>query len=112
MGSWDGHIRTAEFKIDNHQGPPEQHRKLCPVLYGSLDGRGVGGEWMHVYLWLSPPSVHLKLPEPRKTELPAGHRELEAMLGPDAIFTAAFWTWELIPTEKNPVLILVCFHRA
>ena len=44
---------------------------------------------------------------PRKTESPAGHRELEAMLGPDAIFTAAFWTWELIPAKKNPVLILV-----
>ena len=49
---------------------------------------------------------------PRETELPAGHRELEAMLGPDAIFTAAFWIWELIPVEENPVLTLVCFHSA
>ena len=49
---------------------------------------------------------------PRETELPVGHRELEAMLGPDAIFMAAFWTWELIPAEKVPVLILACFHSA
>ena len=27
---------------------------------GSLDGRGFGGEWIPVYLWLSPFSVHLK----------------------------------------------------
>ena len=27
---------------------------------GSLDGKGVGGEWIHVYVWLSPLAVHLK----------------------------------------------------
>ena len=26
----------------------------------SLDGRGVWGEWIHVYVWLSPFAVHLK----------------------------------------------------
>ena len=25
-------------------------------------GRGFGGEWIHVYAWLSPFAVHLKLP--------------------------------------------------
>ena len=30
---------------------------------GSLDGRGFGGEWIHVYGWLSPFTVHLKPPE-------------------------------------------------
>ena len=27
---------------------------LCLMLCGSLDGRGVWGEWTHVYIWLSP----------------------------------------------------------
>ena len=27
---------------------------LCLTLCGSLDGRGVWGEWTHVYVWLSP----------------------------------------------------------
>ena len=31
------------------------------MLYGSLDGRGVEGPWIHVYVWLSPFAVHLKL---------------------------------------------------
>ena len=26
-------------------------------------GGGVGGEWIHVYVWLSPLAVHLKLPQ-------------------------------------------------
>ena len=26
-------------------------------------GRGFGGEWIHVYGWLSPFTVHLKLPQ-------------------------------------------------
>ena len=33
----------------------------CSGLCGSLDGRGAGGEWIHVYVWLSPFSVHLKV---------------------------------------------------
>ena len=31
------------------------------LLCGSLDGRGGGGEWIHVYVWLSLFMVHLKL---------------------------------------------------
>ena len=31
------------------------------MLCGSLDGRGFGGEWIHVPMWLSPTAVHLKL---------------------------------------------------
>ena len=27
--------------------------ELCSMFCGSLDGRGVWGEWVHVYLWLS-----------------------------------------------------------
>ena len=31
------------------------------VVDGSLDGREFGDEWIHVYVWLSPFGVHLKL---------------------------------------------------
>ena len=31
------------------------------MLHGSLDGREFGGEWIHVYAWLSPFAVHLKI---------------------------------------------------
>ena len=37
-----------------------KRRELCS-LSGSLDGRGVGGEWIRVCVWLSPYAVHLKL---------------------------------------------------
>ena len=47
--------------MDNQQGPTVQHRELCSVLYGSPGGRELGGEWIHVYVWLSPFAVYLKL---------------------------------------------------
>ena len=31
-------LHTAVFKMDNQQGPTAQHRELCSVLCGSLDG--------------------------------------------------------------------------
>ena len=31
------------------------------MLWGSLDGRGVGEEWMPADVWLSPFAIHLKL---------------------------------------------------
>ena len=40
-GVWEGHVHTAIFKKDNQQGPTVQHRELCSMLRGSLDGRGV-----------------------------------------------------------------------
>ena len=43
-GVWDQHIHTAIFKMDNQQGPTKQHRELCSVLCGSLNGRGVQGK--------------------------------------------------------------------
>ena len=42
-GVWDGHEHTTTFKMDNQQGPPKQHRGLCSMLHGSLDGRGIWG---------------------------------------------------------------------
>ena len=57
----DMSIGTAVFKMNNQQGPPGQHVELCSMLYGSLDGNRVGGEWIHVYVWLSPFTLYLKL---------------------------------------------------
>ena len=33
----------AVFKMDNQQGPTVQHREICSMFCGSLDGRGVWG---------------------------------------------------------------------
>ena len=33
----------AILKMDDQQGPTVQHRELCSMLCGSLDGRGVRG---------------------------------------------------------------------
>ena len=30
------------------------------MICGSLDGRGFGREWMHVYIWLSPLSCSIE----------------------------------------------------
>ena len=55
-------IHTAVFKMDNQQGPTIQHRELCSMSCGSLDGRRrFGEEWIHVHVWLSPITIHLKL---------------------------------------------------
>ena len=47
--------------MDNQQGPTVEHMELCSMLCGSLDGKGVWAERIHVYGWLSPFAVHLKL---------------------------------------------------
>ena len=31
--------------MDNQQGPTAEHRELCSISCGSLDGRGVWGRW-------------------------------------------------------------------
>ena len=43
QGVWNGHVHTTVFKMDNQQGPTVEHRELCSVLCGSLDGRAVWG---------------------------------------------------------------------
>ena len=45
----DGHVHTALFKMDNQQGSTVEHRELCSLLCGSLDGRGV---WGRVATWI------------------------------------------------------------
>ena len=41
QGLWDGHGHTAVFNMENQQGAVVQHRGLCSMSCGSLDGRGV-----------------------------------------------------------------------
>ena len=43
LAIWDGHVHTTVSEMDSQQGRTVEHRELCPVLYGSLDGRGVWG---------------------------------------------------------------------
>ena len=61
QGVWDRQVHAAAFNTGNQQVPPLEHRELCLVLRASLDGRGVGREWIHVYVWLSPFTDHLRL---------------------------------------------------
>ena len=35
--------------------------ELCSMLYARLGGGELGGGWIHIYVWLSPFAVHLKL---------------------------------------------------
>ena len=34
------------------------------------DGKGFGGEWINIYIWLSPFAIHLKLPQHRQLAIP------------------------------------------
>ena len=55
-------VHSALLETDD-QGPAERHRELRPMLCGSLDARGSGGEWTRVYVRPSPFAVHPKLPQ-------------------------------------------------
>jgi len=44
-----------------HQGPPVEHRNSAQCHVAAWMGGEVGGEWIHVYVWLSPFAVHLKV---------------------------------------------------
>ena len=50
QGIWDGHVHTAIFKTDNQQGSTVQHRELCSMVCGSLDGEEFEGKWIHVHV--------------------------------------------------------------
>ena len=54
-------MHAAVFRMDNQQCSTIEHRELCSMMCGGLDGGEFRGEWMHVYVWLSSFSVHLKL---------------------------------------------------
>ena len=48
QGVWNGYAHTALFKMKNQQGPTVQHKELCSVLYGSLDGKPGKPKLVHV----------------------------------------------------------------
>ena len=54
-------VDTVILKMDNQQGPTVQHRELCSMSCGSLDGRGVWGRMDTFNVRLSPLAVHLTL---------------------------------------------------
>ena len=47
--------------ITNHELLYFLHLELCSVLCAAWLGGESGGEWIHVYVWLSPFTGHLKL---------------------------------------------------
>ena len=61
QGVWDGHGHTAGFNMENQQGPAGQHGNSAQCHVAAWMGGEFGGEWIHVYVWLSPFAVHLKL---------------------------------------------------
>ena len=61
LGSLGQTCNGAIFKMENQQGPPCTAQGILLKLTGCLDGRGVWGEWTHVYMWLSPFTIYRKL---------------------------------------------------
>ena len=49
--------------MDNQQVSTVQHMELSQSYVAAWMGGEFGGEWMHVYGWLSRFAVHLKLPQ-------------------------------------------------
>ena len=47
--------------MDNQQGPTIQYRSCAQFYVAAWIGGEFGGAWIHVYVWLSPFAVHLKL---------------------------------------------------
>ena len=60
-GIWDGHIHIAMFKMDNQQEPMYSTGNSAQCYAAAWMGGEGGGEWIHVYVWLSLLSVQLKL---------------------------------------------------
>jgi len=56
-GVWDQHVYTDVFKMVNPQVSTVQYSELCSVLCAAWMGGEFGGEWIHVYIWLSPFAV-------------------------------------------------------
>ena len=63
QGVWDGHGHTALFIMENQQGPAVQHSPDTGTLLSVMwqpGWEGSLGENGHVFVWLSPFTVHLK----------------------------------------------------
>ena len=57
-GVWDGHVDTAICKMDNQQG---LRYSTWNSALSAWMGEAFRGEWIHVYTWLSPFPIYLKL---------------------------------------------------
>ena len=61
-GAWDGHVYIVIFKMNNKQRPTVYSTwdyAQCYVAAWMVCGGG--GKWIHVYVWLTSFTIHLKL---------------------------------------------------
>ena len=63
LGVWDGHVPTAILKWITNEDLPYNTGNSAQCYVAAWMGRGFGGGWTDVYVWLSPFVVHLKLPQ-------------------------------------------------
>ena len=56
--------------MDNQQVSTVQHMELSQSYVAAWMGGEFGGEWMHVYVWPSPFSVHPKLSQHCQSAIP------------------------------------------
>ena len=59
-GVWDGHVYTAKSKMDNQQDLLYIMKNSAPCYVEAWMGGELGGEWIHVYVWLSSFDIYLK----------------------------------------------------
>ena len=52
-GAWDQHVHTAIFKME-HKNVPYSKGNSGQCFMAAWIGGEFGGEWIHVYIWLSP----------------------------------------------------------
>ena len=63
QGLWEGHEHTAIFKMDNQMTCCIGTWNCAQCYVPAWMGVGFGGEWVYVYVWLSPSAIHLKQPK-------------------------------------------------
>ena len=61
QGFWDGHVHIAIFKMDKQQGLLRSTGNSAECHVTAWMGGRFAGEWVCVYVWLSPFTVHLKV---------------------------------------------------
>ena len=57
QGVWDRHVHTAIFKVDNQQDLLYSTGNSAQCYVAAWMGGEFGGEWIHVYVWLSSSAV-------------------------------------------------------
>ena len=65
--------RGQDQEIQSNQRESSRcYTELCSVSCGSLDGRALGGEWIHAHVRLSPFAARLKLSQHRSSAICCG----------------------------------------